>query len=139
MGQGILGIGGKDTTKTNVTSYSTDQRKTASGSGIVQEGGALGEGAISGKQIAQDGSVIIRGGKGALTVNTLDAEFAKSALSSVGDLSRQQTNTLGQVLTEISSLAESKQTEGEAGRNKIMMWVALAALAVVAIMFWRQR
>jgi len=115
-------LGGIDQTEQTeiITSTSTDTRQTASGSGITQRGGALGEGATNVT------------GRARLTINTLDADLARSALESSRDI-------FGQALSQIGSLAESKQTEGEAGRNKIMMWVALAALAVVAIVFWRSR
>lgn len=144
MGIGLFGQS-QEKHETTTISTVTDARQTASGSGIIQRGGALGEGATSigglgGGQgnVAQPGATQVAG-HGQLTINTLDAEVAKAALESVGSLSERQSDTFGQMLGQISSLAESKQTEGESDRNRILMWVALAALAVVALIFWRQR
>lgn len=75
-----------------------------------------------------------------------DAGQFQTALQTVGSnltnaLSAQSaagSETLENVLGKLTDLAESKQTDGESGKNQIVLYVVLAVLAVVAWIFYRK-
>jgi len=60
--------------------------------------------------------------------------FAKT----VKDLTSATASQVSQALDQVSSLAESKQTEGQAGRDKLMLYLSLGGLALAAIAFFRK-
>lgn len=75
-----------------------------------------------------------------------DANAFNAALGNVGDtltkaLNQQSTagkSILDSTLNKISELAESKLTEGDSDRNKIILYVVAGALLLVGVIFWRK-
>jgi len=72
-----------------------------------------------------------------------ESENLQQILSSQSDIiqagASQSTSLVGQILSKLGELAESKQTEGESGRNQIVLWVVLGVLAVAALLVWTKR
>lgn len=140
-----MGLFSQDSKETN-TSY--DQRSeqspiAATGKGSVAARGnilfeTLGDGAQSVK-IKKGGQYIVR-----TTVNqNSDPAVLQSVLgqilSSQGDASAASAASLEKLLSKIGDLAENKQTDGEAGRNKTILYIALAAAGALATIFGKGR
>jgi hypothetical protein len=54
------------------------------------------------------------------------------------DQAGSQASTLSTVLGAFAPLAASQQTQGDTERNKIILYVALAALAAVGLIAYRK-
>lgn len=153
-----MGLFGIDSNKTSAR----DERIAVTDQGVATRGGntTLGEEVLAlgtNARLQAGGIQVAGGGKGSTTttnITTSDPDVLREALEFADRQSSGFTDTLQDllnaqgsqtqgildaVLGQLASLAESKQTEGESGRDKIIMWIALGLFAVVAIFFWRRR
>ena len=88
------------------------------------------------------GSTTVAGNKGDVTITTADPAVLRDALAQVTSLadgaarlfstSQDKTNAL------VTTLAETKQTDGAAATNRNLVYVSLAALAVLGVVFYRR-
>ena len=76
---------------------------------------------------------------------TNDPSILKTALKQQNALAdsfleayQTQDQNLASVLASNAALAENKSTDGEAGRNRTMLYVTLAVLALVGWIFWKR-
>ncbi len=105
----------------------------ASSSGVVNNGGL----AIGGQNNNLTGAQVTVGydaGQFQTALQTVGSNLSE-ALNAQGDAGKQ---TLDSVLTKLSDLAESKQTDGESGKNKIVLYVVAGVLALLAFLFYRK-
>lgn len=165
MGSGLFGLGGSDSSTAADYAGASDQAAQLYKSQGAQMGQTnVGKGAtvktggidVSKAKVAKGGTLSITVGdtkpledlskEFSLAVQDINAENS-AALSKVSTASGEQ---LGQALaglgaqlkdafSQLSTLSESKQTEGESGRNQVMLWVVLGVLALMGfIFFWRR-
>jgi hypothetical protein len=77
-----------------------------------------------------------------VNIETADPELVAKALEEVTRLSNNFSGTVAglnaDVLDKITELSLSKQTDGETERNKTILYIALAGLAVLGLWTWRQ-
>ncbi len=88
------------------------------------------------------GSTTVAGNKGDVTITTADPAVLRDALAQVTSLadgaarlfstSQDKTNAL------VTTLAETKQTDGAAATNRNLVYVSLAALTVLGVVFYRR-
>jgi hypothetical protein len=126
----------------------------------VQNLGASDEGVVLGGQKNTNllnSGVAVTGSKGVNIGTTIeatdsnvtlgyDANAFNAALGNVGNtltaaLDKQSTagkSILDSTLNKISELAESKLTEGDSDRNKIILYVVAGVLLLVGVIFWRK-
>lgn len=136
------------------TANATDNRVGATGNAQVvgKQGVLVNPGSVNLGKGAQYG-YNIAGTKGNVTFQNLDQQVVADALDklaslgdnytasvqNLADKAISQTNDLvSGVLDELNSLAESKQTGGEAPRDSKIVILALGALAVLAIVLYRR-
>jgi len=62
---------------------------------------------------------------------------SKSAQAASEAIEASKAN-LDDLLANIASLSENRQTDGEAGKNKIVLYVVLAVLALLGLLLWRK-
>ena len=143
----------KQTTQTVSDSGQLNTKST------VAQGGSLLLG--KGSNYVAPGSLNFAGAKGDIIFNTsADEDIITAALDKLGDLNSNYNanlqnifdqaaaanaaaaaasgGNLDKVLSTLTPLAESKQTDGESGRNNVVLWVFLAIAAVAGIYFWRK-
>lgn len=144
-------------------STAIDTAVTDQGSAVVGKGN-VGPGSVAneGNYLTQD-AVQILGGKlntgvdltnvsGGVQFGTSSEQLAKitdsfakassdssKAITDLLDkvLDSQSANT-GDAINKITDLAENKQTDGESGKNKIVLYVVAGVLALVAFIFWKK-
>jgi hypothetical protein len=129
-----LGIGAS-------SNRATGSGVSTSGAPIVL-GGKGGNASYSYSTVTNDPNVAIV----ALRQNKKLADSFLSAMKlkdeTLADVLAEQQDSMGASQDKtnalLASLAESKQTEGESGRNKIVLYVVLATLALVGWIFWRK-
>jgi hypothetical protein len=128
------------------------------------EGGALSIGSrgkylesksmdLSGSKGANIGGMTVSSGAGNISVEQSDPEVVKAALAQMGDVTKQFSGTLTElvekqnaavanaqtgVFDQLAALAESKQTSGESAINKSVLYVALAVVAALLLLIWRR-
>lgn len=95
-----------------------------------------------------------------MSFSSSDPEVLAAALDKITELSQQQSASveslanktaqaasasieaskanLDELLTNIATLSENRQTDGEASKNKIVLYVMLAVLAIVGVFLWRR-
>lgn len=144
---GIFGIGGSDST-------ANDFRQTTGDAGIN-----IGKGSKSTK-LAQPGGTVLdlsqsqlaptfKGNKGNITINDTQPvlDLASQFASTVRDITNQSSAALSNALqsgtasvqdalSKVSDLGANAQTGGDASRNKIVLYVVLATLALVGAIFY---
>lgn len=106
----------------------------------------LASGELLGAQNSNIGDVSITDG-GAFDlvkyIAGLQAETNASALGAVGDnaaaAAGNQNNLLAAVLDSLSTLSESKQTEGQSGLNKTFLWAIGLVVVGVVLYFWKKK
>jgi len=126
---------------------STTQTQTATDQGVVVSGGtnvAPGAAATGGADSPIIGGAQVIGGTGAITITSADAATLEKALEAVTHLAggygdqfahvqaNEQAN-LSSVLGSIAALAESKQTGGDSGVNKNILWIVLGLFLAVVL------
>ena|ERR1044071_1883704 len=67
-----------------------------------------------------------------------ETDRTASLQSLLSNQSDQSSTLLESIGKQLSALAENKQTEGDSGRNKIVLYVVLAVLAVIGLLIWRK-
>ncbi len=79
-------------------------------------------------------------GKGQIIINqNSDKDLLGQILASQGAASAASDARLGDLLGRITDLAENKQTGGESGRDKTILYVVLGVGAVLAMIFGKGR
>ena len=98
--------------------------------------------AIFNTSTLEDSTQFKVGGKGRLIINNnsdpLVGKTLEHLLTTQSAASAASGNTLETLLSKVTDLAENKQTDGESGRNKTILYLVLAALAGVAVIFGRR-
>lgn len=88
------------------------------------------------------GSTTVAGNRGDVTITTSDPGVFRDALAQVTSLAQSNSNQLTATQDKtnalISSLAETKQTDGAAATNRNLVYVSVAALAVLGVVFYRR-
>jgi hypothetical protein len=138
-----MGFFGFDKRETDNSQSQTDNRAAATdgsligyGSNARTAGGALLESAGGAVSYASDYdySSIYNDPEIALTALKEQRKLSGDFLGAM----KARDATLADVLAANAALAEGKQTDGEAGRNKTMLYVTLAVLALVGWIFWKR-
>ena len=148
-----MGAFGSDSTTSNRT-YFSDQKIGASDNAIVNAP-RLSTGKNS--TLIGPGATVIKAGRDLIVQQPTDTRVFSDAVSAVSEQSNRSLDTLTQLFAgttavqlaaqeeaaasskslveetygRLSDLAKNVQTGGEDGRNKIILWLSLAALAVV--------
>jgi len=139
----------------------TTANYSAAGAGAVQNTGKDGQSGqtnIGRNSTVQTGLLdlnkvsVAKGGT--LSVNIGDTQavedLSKQFALTVQDISGQNSDSLSAAVqgmgdqlksafTQLAALGESKQTEGDSGRNKIILYVVLGVLALVGLIFFLRR
>lgn len=95
-------------------------------------------------RVAQGGAWQFNLGKRAsVTLDLGNGDLARDLVGVVDSTSQRATDTItatiGDALKEISKLTESSQTGGDSERNKIILYVVLGVLGLLAAVFyWRK-
>lgn len=133
----------------------TDQAKVAGRKGRFTESGSFQVGDKAKLNTGLDvgsvgGDLTIQSDQGAVAgaidlIKQTSADLSGSLGQLIAAQSAVNKEALGQtgsivdaVLGAVSGLAESKQTEGASGQNKLFLWLALAGLAVIAWVLTRR-
>ncbi len=67
------------------------------------------------------------------------ADMSKANSAGLSDAMAGLGDQLKSAFAQLTTLSESKQTEGESGRNQYMLWFVLGVLALMGfIFFWRR-
>lgn len=148
-----MGLFSQDRKKTVTTYDQTSEQSpiTASRDSVATRGNAifndLGEGA-SQVTVKKGGRYVVRINQTsdpALLQNILTQQqqslqqVLAPVLASQGTATAGLTQSLQDILNRVGDLAENKQTEGESGRNKTVLYIVLAAVAGLAIIFGKGR
>lgn len=139
-----MGFLGFDKRDTNNSQNLTDQRVSATEGALVPYGN---------DSIAAGGSAFAVRDESTLNLNDQsttsylynDPELAKNALNQQRKLAdsfleayAKKDDNLATLLASNAELAETAATDGEAGRNKALLIVTLAVLALVGWIFWKR-
>ena len=132
----IVGSSGSAAARDEAVSVGGSGNAAAKDSGVAQSAGA--------NSVLNTG---ISGNENSTVTIGYDAGQFQTALQTVGSNLTSAVNsqsaagkeTLNTVLGQLTSLAESKQTDGESGRNNVILYIALAVLAVVGVYFYRNK
>lgn len=92
--------------------------------------------ATAGNTTARD--LAAQGIEGNATLARLAIKRNAALAQSMMDATKTRDKTLADVLAANERLAVNQQTGGEAGRNEALLYVTLAALALVGWLFWRR-
>jgi hypothetical protein len=128
---------------------STDNRVAATGLSQVQQGSSAK--ATDNAILVKDSSKILAPGavenQGNITVTGASDKLVSSVLQSVSDVIAKaednqaagQQQLAGILNGAVTSLADTKQKEGEAQRNMNQLWIVLGAFALLALVLMRIR
>lgn len=111
------------------------------GKGKIVESGAieLGKGAkLTDTDLSGNTGTVtynVTHGVGADGLSSLVDKFTTSS----GQTAQAFSGLLEKQQTQLGALAEGKQTDGDAGRNKIVVIVVVAVLVLVGLFIWKAR
>ena len=118
----------------------TDQAQVVQGSAKLVEEGAVsvseGSQVNTGLQLSNvgTGAVVNIGGADMLLEANRDWLSSLSGFNdSLSAVAASGTDSLNAALASLKDLAESKQTDGESGKNNMLLYVALGAMALGAV------
>jgi hypothetical protein len=142
---GFFGIESSSKATHTVQSATDDARLATGRDATIGEQGSITVGHGGRFQEGVD----LTGSRGATINVSQDPDLFRAALESIerqganfGETlqgaSAQTSSIVEAVLGKLTELAQSKQTDGESGRNMVILWIALGLLAVVGILFWRK-
>jgi len=69
---------------------------------------------------------------------TAEANRTDSLQSLLANQADNSSTLLESIGSKLSGLAENQQTGGDSSRNKIVLYVVLAVIALIAVIFWRR-
>jgi len=145
MGSGFFGIGGSDSTASDSKQTAGDAaiQNRGNKNKVVQPGATLLD--LEGSKV--NTAPTITGNKGSVTLVTNDvapiADLAKTFSAAVAGISAQSSQSLSEALAAQSGTVKdavaNTQTGGDASRNKIILYVVLATLALIGAIFYFKR
>ena len=126
------------------TPSATDEGQAAVGNAF-QNSGNVSDGAF-GIRAGKNAKVNVTFASDPGVLNSLLGQQTKTLSDLLGGINSANSGVnnalaggLSSILDKITGLAESKQTDGESGKDQRIVWIVVAVLAVVAIIFWRRK
>lgn len=135
-----------NTTQTGVNALSLGSGNSQGGYGNInvldqQTGGTrLGDGAklnlgtVAGNTVGGDVTVGYDAGQFQTALQTVGSNLSNAVTAQ----QEAAQKNLDSVLSQLSTLAESAQTDGESGKNQIVLYVVLAVVGLVGWIFYRK-
>tara|TARA_R110000868_G_scaffold4437_1_gene27941 strand:- start:78 stop:506 length:429 start_codon:yes stop_codon:yes gene_type:complete len=141
---GFFGSGDKSTSSVDSRIGASDEALVIStGSGSNSNvGGTMVQGSnltsLSNSLQNSNNSGTINYGLGAEDFRETISDIGSTLTKSIAAQADAGNSALDASLSKLSDLAMTKATDGESGKNNIVLYIALGALALVAFIFWRK-